>query len=314
MVRRFLLPAKAFLSDVVLRRLYKPIYKLSHPRSHRHNRRYWPHYNVERSPQGELRRIHFKKRLVVDNTQLELSRNRSCMLVATGPSVNEVDQEFMHRSDIDYIGVNGAIALDGVSFSRYVIIDLNFTRNRFDLVRRVLGSRCTLFTVPRCLDFILRRVPPAEIRCDIKVVELICEGEVERFFGPRVPVDTSLDHFYQYRSFGFSSRIFDAVYDYFTVTYVALQILCALQYRTIYIAGLDMNNFSQPRFYEDARNKQPTMLNHYATVIFPAFDAAASYCRKENIQVYNLSMHSAVESFEKISPRLEGLNAQSSES
>jgi hypothetical protein len=56
------------------------------------------------------------------------------------------------------------------------------------------------------------------------------------------------------------------------------------------------------------------MLNHYATVIFPAFDAAASYCRKENIQVYNLSMHSAVESFEKISPRLEGLNAQSSES
>ena len=85
MVRRFLLPAKAFLSDVVLRSLYKPIYKLSHPRSHRHNRRYWPHYSVERSPQGELRRIHFKKRLVVDNTQLEVSRNRSCMLVATGP-------------------------------------------------------------------------------------------------------------------------------------------------------------------------------------------------------------------------------------
>jgi hypothetical protein len=157
--------------------------------------------------------------------------------------------------------------------------------------------------VPRCLDMMLRRVPAAEVRCDIKVVELICEGQVERFFGPKVPVDTSLDRFFLHRSFGFSSRIFDAVFDYFTVTYVALQIVAALQYRTIYIAGLDMNNFSQPRFYEDAQNKQRTMLDHYSTLIFPAFDAAAKYFQKENIQVYNLSMHSAVESFEKISPR-----------
>ena len=306
MVRHLLQPAKAFFSDVVLRSIYKPLYKHSHPRSYRHNRRYWPHYRVERSPQGELQRIHFKKRLVVDNTQLEFSHNKSCMLVATGPSVKQVDKGFLRRSDIDYVGVNGAIALDDVSFRYYVIIDLNFTRNRLDLVKKVLASRCTLFTVPRCLDVMLRRVSPAEIRCDIKVVELICEGEVERFFGPRVRVDTSLDHFYQYRSFGFSSRIFDAVFDYFTVTYVALQIVCALQYRTIYIAGLDMNSFSQPRFYEDAENKQRTMLDQYSTVIFPAFDAAAKYFQKENIRVYNLSIHSAVESFVKILPRLDG--------
>jgi hypothetical protein len=307
MVRRLLQPAKAFLSDVVPRSIYKPLYKLSHPRSHRHNRRYWPHYRVQRSPLGELERVHFKDRLVVDNTRLEYGRNQACMLVATGPSVNEVDRSFLRRPDIDHVGVNGAIALEDVGFRYYVIIDFNFTSKRFDLVKKVLASRCTLFTVPRCLDLILRNTSAAEIRCDIKLVEPICEGEVERFFGPRVRVDLSLDHFHQHGSFGFSSRIFDAVFDYFTVTYVALQIVHALKYRTIYIAGLDMNNFSTPRFYEDSQNKQPTMLNIYSGVILPAFDAAAAYFRMEKVRVYNLSVGSAVESFEKVSPRLDSL-------
>jgi hypothetical protein len=230
-MRRELHPAKEFFSEIVPRIFYKFIYKHSHPRTYRHNRLYWPHYRVERSSHGELERIHFKKHLVVDNTYLERGHNRACMLVATGPSIKSVDKTLFQRSDIDYIGVNGAISLDGVNFRYYVIIDLNFTRNRFELVERVLASRCTLFTVPRCLDFILRRTRASKIHCDIKVVELICQGEVERFFGPKVQVDMSKRHFFEHRSFGFSSHVFDAVYDYFTVTYVALQIAGALQYK-----------------------------------------------------------------------------------
>lgn len=299
-MRRFMHPARDFFSETVPRTVYKFIYKHSHPRSYRHNRLYWPHYRVERSPQGELTRIYFKKRLVADNTHLEYSHNTTCMLVATGPSIRHVHKTLFQRSDIDYIGVNGAIALDDVKFRYYVIIDLNFTKNRFDLVRRVLDSRCTLFTVPRCLDFILKRIRCSEIRCDIKVVELIYEGEIERFFGPRVRVDASKDHFSYFGSFGFSDHVFDAVFDYFTVTYVALQIIGALRYRKIYIAGLDMNQFTQPRFYESAANKQSTMLDHYSDIIFPAFDAAAKNFRRKDVQVYNLSADSAVESFEKI--------------
>lgn len=299
-MRRFMHPAKEFFSEILPRSIYKFIYKHSHPRSYRHNRLYWPHYRVERSPQGELTRIYFKKRLVADNTRLEYSHNTTCMLVATGPSVRHVDKTLFQRSDIDYIGVNGAISLDDAKFRYYVIIDLNFTKNRFDLVKRVLDSRCTLFTVPRCLDLILKRMRSSEIRCDIKVVELVYQGEIERFFGPKVRVDTSKDHFFCFDSFGFSDHVFDAVFDYFTVTYVALQIIAALQYRKVYIAGLDMNQFTQPRFYENVANKQSTMLDHYSDIIFPAFDAAAKNFRRRNIQVYNLSADSAVESFEKI--------------
>ena len=301
-MRRFLHPAKEFFSEIVPRSFYKFIYKHSHRRSYRHNRLYWPHYHVERNSRGELKRIFFKKHLVVDNTHFEHSHNKACMLVATGPSIKDVDKTLFQRSDIDYIGVNGAISLNDVNFRYYVIIDLNFTKNRFDLIERVLLSRCTLFTVPRCLDLILRRMRSSKIHCDIKVVELICQGEIERFFGPKTRVDTSKGHFFEYRSFGFSSHIFDAVYDYFTVTYVALQIIGALQYTKVYIAGLDMNQFTQPRFYEDGTNKQPTMLNQYSSIVFPAFDAAAKFFSERNVQVYNLSTESAVESFDKVPP------------
>ena len=230
------------------------------------------------------------------------------MLVATGPSVRDLDSSHFHRSDIDYIGVNGAIALDDVRYLYYVIIDFNFTEKRFDLVRKVIGSRCTLFTIPRCLDIILNKVSPSDIRCEIKVLELVCEGEVERFFGARERVDIRRNHFYAHRSFGFSGNIFDATFDYFTVTYVALQIINFLSYRKVFVAGLDMNNFARPRFYENVENKQSTMLDHYSAVIFPAFDAAARFFRESGIQVYNLSADSAVESFEKIRPSPDALS------
>ncbi len=68
------------------------------------------------------------------------------MLIATGPSVHQLETSYLQRSDIDYIGVNGAIALSGVKFKYYVIIDHNLTNNRFDLIENVLKtSFCTLF-------------------------------------------------------------------------------------------------------------------------------------------------------------------------
>lgn len=86
------------------------------------------------------------------------------------------------------------------------------------------------------------------------------------------------------------------------MAYVALQITYHLKYKDIYIAGLDMNNFSQPRFYENKENKQPTMLNQYLDVTLPAFDAAARFLKSQQINVYNLSQNSAVKAFEKIPP------------
>jgi hypothetical protein len=67
-----------------------------------------------------------------------------------------------------------------------------------------------------------------------------------------------------------------------------------------------MNNFSQPRFYENKENKQPTMLNQYLDVTLPAFhDAAARFLKSQQINVYNLSQNSAVKAFEKYLQQLQ---------
>ena len=297
------LSIQLLFSNLILRNIYKIIYKYSHPKAYKHNRRYWPYYRVKRNKFDGIDKIYFKNKLIVDNSSISTSNCKKCMLVATGPSIKDNPTAIFSKPDIDYIGINGSISLEHIQFKYYIIIDHNFTQKRFDLVLKVLQSQCTFYTTPRCLDVILRKITPEQIKCKIKVVETITEGKVERFLGPRITIDTNKDYFYLEEDKGFSQHIHDSVFDYFTVAYVALQIIYALSYKEVYLAGLDMNNFNQPRFYENSTNKQPTMLNQYLTEIFPAFNTSACFLNKQDVKVYNLSLQSAVESFEKLDPK-----------
>ena len=290
-----------FLFHHIFRNITKFIYKMCLPKEYKHNRRYWPYFSVQRNTQGDLEKVFFRKKLIADNTNQVTTSKRKCVLVATGPSVKNIDHKFFNNPEYDFIGVNGAISLDYIHFKYYVIIDHNFTGNRFDLVMKVLQSDCTLFTTPRCLDVILRRIHPNTIKCSIRVIETISQDKtIDLFMGKQTPVDLSQSYFHLYGQFGFSTNIFNAVFDYFTVAYVALQVAYSIGFKEIFIAGLDMNNFAQPRFYEDKENKQPTMLDQYLDLTLPAFDAASEFFKENHIDVYNLSPNSAVESFKKI--------------
>jgi Kdo-III transferase WaaZ len=287
------------IPHLILRNIYKVIYKYSHSKALKHNRRYWPYYAVERNEFTGINKIFFKKQLIVDNTQTP-STQKKCMLVATGPSIQDIPDSVFQQHDMDYFGVNGAISLTHVHFKYYIIIDHNFTTKRFDLVQKVLKSECIFFTTPRCLDLILRSVKPENIRCQMKVIETITEGKVERLMGHRETVNLDHPYYFTANGKGFSKHIQDAVFDYFTVSYVALQIIHSLAAKEIYLAGLDMNNFNQPRFYENSENKQPTMLDQYIDDVLPAFDLASTFLKTENTHVYNLSPTSAINAFEKL--------------
>ncbi|WP_433847284.1 lipopolysaccharide biosynthesis protein [Acinetobacter proteolyticus] len=291
-----------FFSDRISRSIYKLIYKLFFPKAAKHNRRYWPLYSVERDSQNRIEKIYFKKKLVSNNLIPSQISHKKCMLVTTGPSIQQLNSEILHQHDRDYIGVNGAIALDSISFSSYVIIDHNFVDCRFDLVQKVLNSDCTFYTTPRCLDLILRHVRIKDIHCQIKTIETITDGQVETFLDQAQHFDQNETDFFIHKSMGFSLDVYKGTFDYFTVAYVALQILYTLGYNEIYIAGLDMNNFSQPRFYENIDGQQPTTLNHHVDEVFQAFDAAAALFEQKHIQVFNLSQNSAVQVFKKIDP------------
>lgn len=286
--------------DHILRNIYKFVYKIFFPKEYKHNRRFWPLYQVQRNERGGLEKVFFRKKLVSNNLEKIDTENKKCMLIATGPSIQLLGHEQLHRTDIDYIGVNGAISLDHILFKNYVIIDHNFIECRFDLVKKVLLTKCTFYTTPRCLDMILREVKFEDIFCTIKVIETITRDKIDIFLDKSTIVDKTNQNFYIHNEFGFSKDIFQATFDYFTVAYVALQVINTIRYEEIYIAGLDMSNFSKPRFYETSEDKQPTLLDIHTETVLSAFDTAALFFQENGTKVYNLSKDSAVQSFEKI--------------
>ena len=290
------------IDNLVCRNLFKILYKYTHPKNYKHNRYYWPYYRVERNTYNGIKKIFFKNHLIVDNSE-SIFIQKKCMLVATGPSIKQIPIEIFSQKDIDYFGVNGAIALEGIKFKYYVIIDHNFINKKFDLVIKILQSNCIFFTTARCLDLILRKISYDDIYCKIKIIELITEGEIDIFLGSHTCANPHPQHYFIENKKGFSKNIQNALFDYFTVAYVALQIIYGLGSKEIYLAGLDMNNFNKPRFYEKNENKQPTMLDYHCEEVLQAFQVAAKFLKSEEIQVYNLSQNSAVTAFQKVDPQ-----------
>jgi hypothetical protein len=81
------------------------------------------------------------------------------------------------------------------------------------------------------------------------------------------------------------------VVDAGTVIYWALQIIYFLGFRKIYIAGLDMNNFNQPRFYESSDSMLPSYLEDKVhNLVIPSLKLGSKIFKSDNIEVINLSL------------------------
>ena len=64
-----------------------------------------------------------------------------------------------------------------------------------------------------------------------------------------------------------------------------------------------MNNFEQPRFYENGENKLPSYLaDKVDGMVFPAFELASRHLQAKGITVINLSLNSAIP--EQVFPKM----------
>jgi len=279
----------------------KTIYRNTHSEKYHHNKNIWPFFKVERNASGQLGNAYFKRNKIT-NIELHISeKNKPLVIMATGPSVKHIDKLFFDDR-FDYLGVNGAFSMRNVHFDWYVIIDRDFVRERLALVKEIVSREdLILFCTYNSLDSIFSNIAFENVRCRIKIFETASSTQVNRFLLSRCQINRSNEHFHWHQNFGFSDKIEEALFDYGTVTYPALQIACLLGYKQIYIVGLDMNNFNTPRFYETSEDKLGTRLNLDFDNITHSFLAAQAYCQAHNIQVVNLSPESAIEAFPKMS-------------
>lgn len=280
--------------------IFKTIYRNTHPKRYHHNKNLWPYFQVKRKDDGFIGDVYFKHHKIPESVLDVHVKAKPLLIMATGPSVSDIDSQFFDTS-FDYMGVNGAFSMRRVQFNWYVIIDRDFVYKRLSLVQEIVAREdIILFCTYNSLGAIFANIPTDNIRCHFKIFEAASSAGVKRFLGAISQVNLTDENYHWHNGFGFSDNIEKLLFDYGTVTYAALQVACLLGYKEIYIAGLDMNNFNVPRFYETPQDKLLTRLDIDFDNIYNSFITAKEYCSSHNIQVINLSPSSAIDAFPKI--------------
>lgn len=291
---------------------FKQIYRYTHPRSYRHNENLWPYMKIGRARSGEINKLEYRGQSVpiADLSSLKGKFSGPVMLTATGPSVKEIDFT-QPPLPVPAFGVNGSWSLSQFfEFSFYVIVDMGFFDKKPEIVANIVAARgLTLFTTAHGIARIVDRFGLKSIQCTLALIEdAACKiyqpalkpHELKDFYIK----DNSVAFTQTRADIGFSTDIRQGIFDAGTVIYWALQISVYLGFTELLIAGLDMNNFDKPRFYENQSEKQPTNLKGiFTSLVLPAFEHASLLLKDKKIRVVNLSVNSAIPDyiFEKVS-------------
>jgi len=293
-----------------MKSLLKQIYRYTHPRAYRHNENLWPYLKIKRAEQGHISELNIngKPIAISDINALQHKFQGDLLLVASGPSVKETD--FSTLTTTPAMGVNGAISLQaGINFNFYVVIDMTFIDQRQSIIKDIISREdLYFFTTAHGILKIVNKFGHHKIKCNICLIEDACykiyqpslsDCEIKEQFqnSPDVMFDKNNEYI------AFNKDIREGIFDSGTVVYWALQIIFYLGFQRIIIAGLDMNNFNQPRFYENANDRLPSFLeNKVDSLIIPAFSLASNTFKENNISVINLSKNSAIDSsiFQKL--------------
>lgn len=283
--------------------LTKQIYRYTHKRNMRHNENLWPHVKIRRAASGEITTLNYRHHSfpLTRLSELHNQFSGSLLLTATGPSVKEID--FSQRpDDITTAGVNGAWNLKySLDFKLYFIVDMTFIDHHTQMIKEICASEAiTLFTTVMGVIKLIDEFGHENIQCKLAIIEDICyqtykpsvkRNHINHHFSNRADVVFSTTH----PEIAFSTDICKGVFDAGTVVYWALQVIGYLGFTKIYIAGLDLNNLSAPRFYENEGSKRPSYLHDKLNVVvFPALKLASEVLAKKGISIINLSPLSSV--------------------
>lgn len=289
---------------------FKQIYRYSHSRRFRHNENLWPYVKITRASEGHISSLSLRGQPVniVNLSDLHQKFSGDLLLIASGPSVNETD--FTPLQHIPAMGVNGAWFMhDKIHFKFFVIVDMTFIDQRLSMVKEMVSDpEMLFFTTVRGVVKIIDNLGYPAIRCQIAIIE---DAGFKNFL-PSVLSEEIHQHYQNEKSVSFSESdhniaffedIRKGVFDAGTVAFWALQIIHFMGFSRVIIAGLDMNNFQQPRFYENEGDKAPCDLEQkFSSLIEPAFRHASCLLKKRSVEVLNLSLNSALDSciFKKV--------------
>lgn len=284
-----------------MRSFYKQIYRYTHRRSFRHSETLWPWMTITRADSGEINAVSYKRQSIPVCPLSELAGRYQgdILLTASGPSVSTID--FERLPAMPAMGVNGSWDLNSkVAFRFYIVVDMSFFKNKPEIIKGVISHPdIHFFTTVQGIMKMVETFGAAAIRCILVPIEDISS----QVFRAARPLETLHDTLSlpgvsfskDAKHIAFVTDIRLGIADAGTVVYWALQILNFCGFKRIFILGLDLNNFNQPRFYESQHNKLTTTLDDCLdSKILPSLTLASQVLKATNTEVINFSPDSAV--------------------
>lgn len=227
----------------------------------------------------------------------------SCFVIASGPSLNELD--LADLQGFDTLSLNCAIKKFVASQmvpTHCVIVDRRIFEKNWDCVEASIRSGANCFFSYVGLSRICERAPELFKQGNIYLVE-----SLGRFFGvPRPDLDAFQQRYrhdpdlFMDESFptngviGFSVDAEKGFFSGKTVATWGVQIVNYLGYNKQFIAGMDLGGTGKSHFYGASSNKIPDFLADYDPYIKGCFEQARRAAEAGLFSIYNLSEHSTL--------------------
>lgn len=243
---------------------------------------------------------------LADISHYKQSCSGSTFVIATGPSLNEID--FERLQEVDTLSLNCAIdKFDSHGFAptQCLIVDHRIFEFHWQSVRRSILSGAQCFFSAVGLSRIAEREPSLLSNENITLID-----SFDRKFGiPRMtgtefknainsPSVLTSPYTDEYRSIGFCSDASLGVFSGKTVATWAVQLQYYLGYQQQFIAGMDLGGTGKSHFYANnaQANKSPDFLVDYEPHIRVCFELARQASEQLNFEIFNLSEKSTLPS------------------
>ena len=274
------------------------------PLNLKHLAKYHPGFHLANHPEEPTKKIILWHNREVGTTKsvknLKALQKQDCYIIATGPSIKELDlSKIPAKSAI--CGVNGAITLakkHNIKFDFYVIVDADFIRKRFDMVKDIIKSRTQLLLSSQNISLICEREPELLRDANIYILDDLntryntasldtesfaqwAEQDPELILNPKILAQDLV---------GFSKNITKGIFGGGTVVFGAIQAVYYIGFKRVFILGMDLGSNGNQRCYDEGKKPLHSSLDkYYDDIIEPAFKVLAQLCNIEDFKVYNLS-------------------------
>ncbi|WP_236632092.1 hypothetical protein [Endozoicomonas montiporae] len=237
--------------------------------------------------------------------------------MATGPSVNEIDNSFLAslEKNIDFIGVNGSLHKFkeiNINPKHYIVTDGTFFKKKQGIVKEAIRVSENFYCNDKNLEKIIKYKLTKEPEKLVLYENAGCNINTAHLNQMQINQLSKRQHSVYYNKAteqGVSLNPEVGIFDGATVVISAIQVALILGYREIYIFGMDLSVEKGLRFYDERQNDEPSFLNRdYQTQILPWFRLFSQQLGHLGIKCFNISPSSILP--DKIIPKLDWAQIQ----